>query len=127
MFRRLYTPENRGRNAVSSQETTMTNYDVLREFGSGITQGELDQAVDRSSEAIESMREDGHAISYLGSEVFVDEAGSIMATMCRYDAESESDVREQSERGELPVSGVFLRGMPVDAKAPRAGVVPKTA
>lgn len=105
----------------------MTNYNVLREFAGGITQDELDQAVERSSEAIESMREDGHAISYLGSEVFVDEAGSIMATMCRYDAESESDVREQSERGELPISGVFLRGKSVDANAPRAGVVPKAA
>lgn len=104
----------------------MTNYEVLREFGAGITQSELDQAVERSGEAIESMREDGHAISYIGSEVFVDEEGTIMATMCRYDAESESDVREQSERGELPVSGVFLRGKPVDAKAPRAGVGTKT-
>jgi hypothetical protein len=73
------------------------------------------------------MREDGHAISYIGSEVFVNEAGKIMATMCRYDAESENDVREQSERGELPISSVFLRGTPVDAEAPRAGVSKKGA
>lgn len=105
----------------------MTNYDVLREFGPGITQDELDQAVERSGEAIETMREDGHAISYLGSEVFTDESGTIKATMCRYDAESEAAVREQSEHAELPVSGVFLRGDPVDATAPRTGVVPKTA
>lgn len=101
----------------------MTNYDVLREFGDGITQADLDQAVARSSEATESMREDGHAFSYLGSEVFVNETGSIMATICRYDAESEADVLEHSELGELPVSGVFLRGTPVDATAPRAGVM----
>lgn len=100
----------------------MTNYDVLREFGTGISQAQLDQAVERSNDATESLREDGHAISYIGSEVFVNEAGDIMATMCRYDAESESVVREQSELGELPVSGVFLRGKPVDAQAPRAGV-----
>lgn len=105
----------------------MTNYNVLREFGDGITQAELDQAVARSGEAIESMREDGHAMSYLGSEVFVNEAGAIMATMCRYDAESENDIREQSERGELPISGVFLRGEPVEASAPRAGVMVKAA
>lgn len=73
------------------------------------------------------MREDGHAISYIGWEVFVDDAGAIVATMCRYGAESESDVREQSERGELPISGVFRRGKAVDATAPRAGVGPKTA
>lgn len=100
----------------------MTNYDVFREFGAGITQAELDEAVERSNEATESMREDGHAISYIGSEVFVDEDGAIVATMCRYDAESENDVREQSERGELPFSAVFRRGTAVDAQAPRAGV-----
>lgn len=105
----------------------MTNYHVLREFGNGVTQAELDQAVKRSNEATESMREDGHAISYIGSSVFTDEAGTIMATMCSYDAESESDVREQSERGELPVSGIFLRGKSVDANAPRAGVASKSA
>lgn len=110
-----------------SQNYPMTNYDVLRQFGDGITQAELDQAVDRSNEATESMREDGHAISYIGSEVFVDETDNVMATMCRYDAESESDVREQSERGELPISDVFLRGKAVDAAAPRAGVGTKAA
>lgn len=105
----------------------MTNFDVLREFGSGITQAELDSAVERSGEGIEAMREDGHAISYLGSEVFVDDEGTIMATLCRYDAGSETEVREHSERAELPVTGVFRRGTPVDATAPRAGVVAKTA
>lgn len=105
----------------------MTNYDVLREFGDGITQEELDEAVDRSNESTESMREDGHTISYLGSQVFVNESGEIMVTMCRYDAESERDVREQSERGALPLSGVFLRGNAVDAHAPRAGVATKAA
>lgn len=100
----------------------MTNYHVLREFGDGITQKDLDEAVDRSNEATEAMRVDGHAISYIGSEVFVDESGTIMGTICRYDAESEDDVREQSERGELPVSGVFLQGKAVDGQAPRAGV-----
>ena len=105
----------------------MTNYHVLREFGNGITQADLDQAVERSNVATESMREDGHAISYIGSEVFTDESGKIMATICSYDAESEEDVREQSERGELPLSSVFLRGEAVDAAAPRAGVGVKAA
>ena len=105
----------------------MTNYDVFREFGDGITQSELDQAVERSGDAIESMREGGRTISYLGSEVFVDDEGTIMATLCRYDAESESDVREHSDRGQLPISGVYLRGDPVAARAPRAGVGQKAA
>ncbi len=100
----------------------MTNYHVLREFGDGITQEQLDEAVDRSNKATESMREDGHAIAYIGSDVFADGDGNIRATICSYDAESEDDVREQSTRGELPLSGIFLRGTAVDAEAPRAGV-----
>lgn len=105
----------------------MTNYHVLREFGEGITQAELDEAVERSNAATEGMREDGHAISYIGSDVFVDDSGDIMATICSYDAESEESVREHSERGELPLTGVFRRGMSVDATAPRAGVAVKAA
>lgn len=105
----------------------MTNYHVLREFDDGVTQAELNQAVERSNEATESMREDGHAISYIGSKVFVDESGKIMASICSYDAESEEDVREQSERGKLPFSSVFLQGKAVDAEAPRAGVGEKAA
>lgn len=105
----------------------MTNYHVLREFGDGITQDELDQAVDRSNQATEAMREDGHAIAYIGSNVLVDEHDAIMATICSYDAESEEAVHEQSERGELPLSGVFLQGKAVDAQAPRAGVGQKPA
>lgn len=123
----LYGGEDRGRRPSVLKRNTMTNYAVLREFGDGITQAELDEAVARSNESTESMREDGHAISYLGSEVFVNEAGSIVATMCRYDAESKRDMLEQSERGGLPVSGVFLRGKAVDATAPRAGVGMKAA
>lgn len=105
----------------------MTNYNVFREFGDGITEADLDEAVARSNEATESMRNDGHTIAYTGSDVFVNETGSIVATMCHYDAESEADILEQSERGELPISGVFLRGTPVDAVAPRSGVMQKVA
>lgn len=113
------------RVVVSSQVIVMTNFSVLRQFGDGVTQDELEMAVDRSNEATESMREDGHAISYIGSDVFVDGEGSIVATICRYDAESERDVREQSERGELPVSGIYREGDPVEANAPLTGVASK--
>lgn len=105
----------------------MTNYDVLREFESGLSEEELEQAVDRSSTAIEEMREEGAVISYLGSDVFTDEDGLAWATMCRYDADSEDDVREHSERATLPVRNVFVRGIPLAGIAPRSGVVPKAA
>lgn len=103
----------------------MTNYDVYREFGSGITQEELDAAVERSGEAIETMRMEGQIISYLGSDVFVDEDDRIKATICRYDAESVEQVENHSEEAELPFDIVFMRGTPVPGTAPRAGVAAK--
>ena len=105
----------------------MTNYEVLREFDSGLSESELERAVERSSGAIEEMRGEGTVISYLGSEVFTDESGLAWATMCRYDADSEGVVREHSERAKLPVNGVFFRGTPLGGIAPRTGVVPKAA
>lgn len=105
----------------------MTNYEVLREFETGLSETDLAGAVERSSDAIEEMRAEGVEISYLGSEVFTDEDGLAWATMCRYDADSDTTVREHSERADLPVSNVFLRGTRLAGIAPRAGVVRKAA
>lgn len=105
----------------------MTNYEVYREFDSGLSGDDLEQAVERSGAAIEEMRGEGESISYLGSQVFVDEDEMAWATMCRYDATSEEAVRDLSERAELPVNEVFLRGTPLHGIAPKAGVARQTA
>jgi len=105
----------------------MTNYSVLREFDSGLSRDTLEAAGDRSIETIEEMRGEGTAISYLGSDVFVDEDGLAWGTICEYDADSEATLSEHSERAELPVSGVWMRGNPLAGVAPRTGVAPKPA
>jgi len=98
----------------------MTNYDVLREFETGITNEQLEQAVESSGEVIEELRTKGVPMSYLGSQTFLNEDGSIGATVCRYDADSEATLREHSERAGLAVER-YLRGRP-----PHAGMAPKT-
>lgn len=105
----------------------MTNYHVLREFDTGATRAELDQAVDRSRAAVEEMRGEGIGIAYIGSQVFDGEDGLAQATMCRYDAPSEADVRDHSKRAELPLSSVFVTGVPLDGIAPESGVAMKAA
>lgn len=105
----------------------MTNYAVLREFEQGLTQADLDDAVERSGAVIEEMRGEGTAISYLGSSVFTDEQGLAWATMCRYDADSEATVEDHSERSELPFSGVFRPGTSLEGIAPETGIRPKAA
>jgi hypothetical protein len=105
----------------------MTNYDVLREFETGITNEQLEQAVESSAEAIEELRTQGVPMSYLGSQTFLNEDGSIGATMCRYDADSEATLRKHSERAGLAVSDVFAVGPPHDGMAPKTGVTSKSA
>ena len=105
----------------------MTNYDVLREFEAGITNEQLEQAVDSSGEAIEELRSEGVPMSYLGSQTFLNEDGSIGATMCRYDADSEATLRKHSDRAGLAVSGVYEVGPPHVGVAPKVGVTPKSA
>lgn len=105
----------------------MTNYDVFREFEPGITDEQLEQAVERSGEAIEELRSEGTPISYLGSQTFLNADGSIGATMCRYDADSEETLRAHGERAGLAVSDIFVVGPPHAGVAPKAGVTPKAA
>jgi hypothetical protein len=99
----------------------------MREFDSGLSRDVLEAASGRSIDTIEEMRGEGAAISYLGSEVFVDEGGLAWGTICDYDADSEATLREHSERAELPVSSVWMRGSPLAGVAPRSGVAPKPA
>lgn len=105
----------------------MTNFDVFREFDSGITGEQLEAAVERSGEAIEELRSDGTAISYLGSQTFLNEDGSIGATMCRYDTDSEETIRTHAELADLPVSAVFEVGPWHAGIAPKAGVAKPVA
>lgn len=111
----------------SFSETSMTNYDVLREFESGIDNDQLEQAVERSGKAIEALRSEGIAMSYLGSQTFLNEDGSIGATMCRYDADSEATLRDHTERAGLVMSDVFVVGPPHVGVAPTGGVASKAA
>lgn len=105
----------------------MTNYDVFCEFDSGITEEQLEQAVDRSWDAIEELRSEGIPMSYLGSQTFLDEDGLIVATMCRYDVDSEETLRDHAQRAELAVSDIYLVGPPHAGVAPKAGVMSKAA
>lgn len=115
------------RPSRSFSESTMTNYDVLREFEAGITNEQLEQAVESSGEAIEELRSEGVAMSYLGSQTFLNTDGSIGATMCRYDADSEATLRKHSDRAGLAVSNIFVVGPPHEGIAPKTGVTSKAA
>lgn len=98
----------------------MTEYDVLRQFERGLSRAELDGAVEACGEAIEEMRAEGADLSYLGSEVLVDDEGSITGTVCCFDGESRQQIEEVNDRAGLPFETVYRRGAPVKGEAPKS-------
>lgn len=92
----------------------MTEYEVYREFERGLTREELDGAVEACGETIEEMRAEGEDVSYLGSEVLLDDDGAIVGTMCCFDGESREQIEDLNERADVPFVTTYRRGTPVE-------------
>lgn len=91
----------------------MTEYEVYREFENGIPEAELEGAVEACGETIEEMRGEGAEVSYLGSEVLLNDDGAIVGTMCCFDGESREQIEELNHRAGVPFSTTYQRGTPV--------------
>ncbi|MFB6157678.1 MAG: DUF4242 domain-containing protein [Haloferacaceae archaeon] len=91
----------------------LTDFLILRELDSPITEAELDDAVDASAEALSTLRDEGVAIEWVDSEVMTDGDGGVTGTFCHYRAEDEAAVRDHAERAGLPVTRVSRRGDPL--------------
>jgi len=97
----------------SSVSDQLTDFLILRELDSPITEAELDDAVDASAEALSALRDEGVGIEWVDSEVLTDDEGGVTGTFCHYRAESEGAVREHAERAGLPATRVSRRGEPL--------------
>lgn len=98
----------------------MPEYEVYREFESGLTEPELHGAVEACGEKIEQLRTEGEHVRYLGSEVLLDDEGSIVGTMCCFDGESREQIEALNERAGVPFVTTYRRGSPVEGEAPKA-------
>lgn len=89
----------------------LQDYLILRGFDP-ITEEELEEADNRSTEARKELREEGVGIVAVQSEIMKDERGRVTGTHCHYRAESEEAIREHAERAGLVISRIDRRGQP---------------
>lgn len=95
----------------------MTEYNVFRQFEGGLTREELDGAVGACGQAIEEMRGEGADLTYLGSEVLLDDEGAITGSVCCFDGESREQVEAVNDRAGVPYTTTYRRGVPVEGEA----------
>jgi len=86
---------------------------ILRQLEEPVGQAELERTSERSTEALEIVRDDGHAIDWVQSQILENEDGEIVGTLCHYRADSEDALYEHAECASVPVTQVYRRGTPV--------------
>jgi len=94
-------------------EGELTDFLVLRQWEESVSQTEGERTSERSTEALEIVRDDGHAIDWIESQVLENEDGEIVGTLCHYRADSEDALYEHAKCAGLPVTQVYRRGTPV--------------
>ena len=87
---------------------------ILRQLEESVTQAERERASERSIEALEIVRDDGHAIDWIESQILEGDDGEVMGTLCHFKADSETALHDHAECAGLPVTQVYRRGTPVD-------------
>jgi hypothetical protein len=87
---------------------------ILRQLEEPVNQVELEPARERSTETLEIMRDDGHAIDWVQSQILENEDGEIVGTLCHYRADNEDAIHEHAECAGLPVTQVYRRGNSIE-------------
>jgi len=87
---------------------------ILRQLQEPVSQAERERASERSSEALEIVRDDGYAIEWVRSQILESDAGEVLGTLCHFKADSEAALHEHADCAGLPVTQVYRRGHPVD-------------
>jgi hypothetical protein len=83
---------------------------ILRQLEEPVSQTELERTSERSTEALEIVRDDGHDIDWVQSRILENGGGEIVGTLCHYRADSEDALYEHAECAGLPVTQVYRRG-----------------
>lgn len=98
----------------------MVEFETYREFEQGMSHEELNGAVEQCGEAIQALRSNGRDIAYLGTEVLLNDEGSIIGTMCCFDAESSDLVAKANDQAGVPFTEIYRRGTPVEGERPKS-------
>jgi len=95
-------------------ESELEEFLILRQLPEPVSHAERERASERSCEALALVRDDGHAIDWVRSQIFESEAGEVVGTLCYFRADSEAALHEHAECAGLPVTQVYRRGHPVE-------------
>ena len=95
-------------------EAELKDFLILRQLEEPVSQAERERASERSTEALEIVRADGHAIDWVQSQILEGEDGEVRGTLCHFRADSEEALHEHAECAGLPVTQVYRRGNPVE-------------
>ena len=95
-------------------EGEVKDFLILRQLEAPVSQAERERASERSTEALEIVRDDGHAIDWVESQILEGEDGAVRGTLCHFRADSEDALHEHAECAGLPVTQVYRRGDPVE-------------
>ena len=94
-------------------ESELEEFHILRQLPEPMSQAERERASERSIEALELVRDDGHAIDWVRSQIFESDEGDVVGTLCHFKADSESALHEHAECAGLPITQIYRRGQPV--------------
>ena len=97
---------------MSDQE--LVDFLILREIDPPVTHAERERASERSTAALETVRDDGTGIEWIESQIMTNEADMVTGTLCHFRAETEEALHEHADCAGLPVSRIFHHGEPVD-------------
>ncbi|MWG36822.1 nickel-binding protein [Halomarina oriensis] len=97
---------------MSDQE--LTDYLILREIDPPVTHAERERASERSTAALETVRDEGADIDWVQSEIMTNEDDMVIGTFCHFRADSEETLYDHADCAGIPVSRVFHRGPFVD-------------
>ena len=97
---------------MSDQE--LEDFLILREVDPPVTHEERERASERSIAALETVRDDGEEIDWVGSQILTNEEDMVTGTLCHFRAETEETLHEHADCAGLPVSEIYRRGEPVD-------------
>lgn len=87
---------------------------ILRQLEEPVSQAERERASERSREALETVRDDCHAIDWVNSQILEGEDGEVRGTLCHFRADSEDALHEHAKCAGLPITKVYHRGHPVE-------------
>ena len=89
-------------------------FHILRQLPEPVSQAERERASERSIEALNVVRDDGHAIDWVQSQILENAEGEVVGTLCHFQADSEAALHEHAECAGLPVTQIYRRGNPVE-------------